>query len=1139
ATDTAQVTVDIEPGDNPPPMIDACVGGVTPITQGTIEAGVPTCIGNDGDNWTSFSFSGADDFRSAAITLAHGDGDPSLYVRKNSWPTQTEFDASSTNPGSYECVYLRQLTDYWNYLAVKDASTNGMTITVDYNTSGCRAVGANVDPTASFTAPSSAEVGEAVSFDASSSNDTDGTIVAYAWDFGDGQTGTGSNPTHTFASAGNFAVTLTVTDNRDGTATTTQSINITAVINDPPTANANGPYTVNLGDTLIFDSTGSSDPEGNPLTYTWDFGDGSAGTGASPSHTYAAVGSYNVGLTVTDDGGLTASSSATVTVSEPPPPSYCSSQGGGTYEWISNVSVGNFSNSSGSSSGYTDFTAQTITLNEGDNSISLTAGGGYTEHWKVWFDFNRDGDFEDVGEVVLSGLSGKDTVTGNINISATANFVQTRMRIAMKYSSEASSPCGDFGDGETEDYTVNLVTNGGGTNQDPTANANGPYAALTGEAINFSSAGSSDTDGTIDSYSWDFGDGSTSASADPTHTYSTANNYTVTLTVTDNQGATATSSTTATITEDTGGNQPVYCDASGGGSYEWIANVATGSFSNPSGAAPYTDYTGQTIGLETGSNNIALTAGGGYTESWKIWIDYNVDGDFDDAGETVLSGLSGKDTVNGNINIPTSADGTTTRMRVAMKYNGEPSSSCGDFGDGEVEDYTVSITQNSSNPPGGGTCGATTNDGGALLFDQVECVNRSSAGKYSYYIYVENDATQMYITTSGGTGDVDIYYNADTWAGSDNYQYSSTLVGNEQTLAVTANKGYRYISLETDTEFADVNLVVSLTAPTGNTGEDNTDIGQGGSGTTDANDPDCQLADTPTNDPAINMYTFESSNNVTENYFEGWVRVRGTSVNSNYQLKFCPATYGSIRLGNRSETLDANHYGKEFEYNYKHWGTRATNVESIKTIATAEDGSKAVMTVQLQLQNPTVEHPVQPSCDDLTLDADFDGIPDCAEEPGKTFYTMPLYDWGARKNQLDIFIEVDWMDKHPLKDYDGNYVYDDNGNQIIDHGTEPKRKVLDIVKEVYAARGIYVHFDIGDKFDQAPGLDPADYDLGGGQAIPFMEYIHLARWTDNYNGRIIEVPGMDEDVMPQYFFNNPERDKIFYYVLFANSQGGA
>ena len=118
---------------------------------------------------------------------------------------------------------------------------------------------------------------------------------------------------------------------------------------------------------------------------------------------------------------------------------------------------------------------------------------------------------------------------------------------------------------------------------------------------------------------------------------------------------------------------------------------------------------------------------------------------------------------------------------------------------------------------------------------------------------------------------------------------------------------------------------------------------------------------------------------------------------------------------------------------------------------------------------------VEPNCDDLNIDADNDGIPDCAEEPGKTFYSMPLYEWGARKNQVDLFLEVDYL---PII----------NG----DHGTRPTRRALERVQEVFAANGYQAHIDIGDLFDANAGsTDPTDFDLGGGQEIPYADLIDI------------------------------------------------
>jgi len=88
-----------------------------------------------------------------------------------------------------------------------------------------------------------------------------------------------------------------------------------ATSNNAPTADASGPYIGVIGEPITFDGTGSTDPDGDILTYSWEFGDGATGTGLNPDHIYDSAGTYEVNLTVSD-GSLTNTSSITATISE-------------------------------------------------------------------------------------------------------------------------------------------------------------------------------------------------------------------------------------------------------------------------------------------------------------------------------------------------------------------------------------------------------------------------------------------------------------------------------------------------------------------------------------------------------------------------------------------------------------------------------------------------------------------------------------------------------------------------------------------------------------------------------------------------------------------------------------------------------
>jgi chitodextrinase len=140
----------------------------------------------------------------------------------------------------------------------------------------------------------------------------------------------------------------------------------------------------------------------------------------------------------------------------------------------------------------------------------------------------------------------------------------------------------------------------------------------------------------------------------------------------------------------------VYCTSTSQlSNEEFISRVQINTIDNASGSQLYSDFTSISTDLSLNSNyTISITptwTGISYDEGYAVWIDYNVDGDFTDAGELVWSQApSQTTTVTGDFSIPLSASLGETRMRVSMKYNGIPTS-CESFVFGEVEDYTVNI----------------------------------------------------------------------------------------------------------------------------------------------------------------------------------------------------------------------------------------------------------------------------------------------------------------------------------------------------------------------------------------------------------------------------------------------------------------
>jgi len=162
-----------------------------------------------------------------------------------------------------------------------------------------------------IVAPDDVRAQSTVSFSGDAQPPSNGSVISYTWDFGDGSSdATGQDVVHTYATAGPRIVTLTVTDSIGRTETATAAIEVLPVL-PPHGVVIHGPLEVSLGDVADFTAS-FENPGGGAVTYAWDFGDGAMSNDVSPSHAYAAAGQYTVRLTVTNP--VTGSSGASMTL---------------------------------------------------------------------------------------------------------------------------------------------------------------------------------------------------------------------------------------------------------------------------------------------------------------------------------------------------------------------------------------------------------------------------------------------------------------------------------------------------------------------------------------------------------------------------------------------------------------------------------------------------------------------------------------------------------------------------------------------------------------------------------------------------------------------------------------------------------
>ncbi|MGE5178558.1 MAG: Ig-like domain-containing protein [Bacteroidota bacterium] len=238
------------------------------------------------------------------VTAGDPDGDPINSLTAAPLPTGATFTSNATHTsGTFSWTPASNQTGVYSVTftasnALSGSSTTQITVSQGFDRA----------PVVTAPATASGSEGTLITFTVTAA-DPDGDTISQLTAFGlpPGATFT-SNATHTsgtfawtptFSQAGSYSVTFIATNALSGSATTVIAV---ANVDQPPVANAGGPYTGVLNIALTFNGSASFDPDGDPLTYAWDFGDGGTGSGVTASHGYAAIGTYTVTLTVIANG---------------------------------------------------------------------------------------------------------------------------------------------------------------------------------------------------------------------------------------------------------------------------------------------------------------------------------------------------------------------------------------------------------------------------------------------------------------------------------------------------------------------------------------------------------------------------------------------------------------------------------------------------------------------------------------------------------------------------------------------------------------------------------------------------------------------------------------------------------------------
>ena len=454
---------------------------------------------------------------------------------------------------------------------------------------------ANVAPVASFEAAVS---GLAVAVDGAGSTDSDGSVASYAWNFGNGSTGAGATASHTYAEAGTYDVTLTVTDDDGTTGTVTKPVTVTA----PPVA----------GEAFAADDFGRTVANGF----------GSAGTGGTWSASGGARSvSDGVGhLQVNSAGGSSAvwlnSATGTDVALQVDLSLAAAPTGAGTYVYV----VGRRT-AGGHYRGVVRFLADgTVRLGLARvvSNVETTlrtvvlpgtytpgtvlqvrldlAGSGTTAlNAKAW----AAGTAEPAGwQVSATDSSASLQAPGGVGVTVYVSGSATAVPVRVDLDNLWAGPTGTAPSGQPTPPPANVA---------PVAPVASFEAAVSGLAVAVDGAGSTDSDGSVASYAWNFGNGSTGAGATASHTYAEAGTYDVTLTVTDDDGTTGTVTKPVTVTAPPVAGEAFAADDFGRTVANGFGSAGTGGTWSASGGAR---------SVSDGVGHLQVNSAGGSSAVW-------------------------------------------------------------------------------------------------------------------------------------------------------------------------------------------------------------------------------------------------------------------------------------------------------------------------------------------------------------------------------------------------------------------------------------------------------------------------------------------------------------------------------------------